>query len=65
MMSHENETDTNPENQEAPKTETDAPITDTSQIEASHENTEEPSKSEEQPAEEKSLEEAPAEVVEE
>ena len=65
MMSHENETDTNPENQEAPKTETDAPKTDTSQIEASHENTEEPSKSEEQPAEEKSLEEAPAEVVEE
>ena len=65
MMSHENETDTNPENQQVPKAETDAPKTDTSQIEASHENTEEPSKSEEQPAEERSLEEAPAEVVEE
>ena len=65
MMSHENETDTNPENQEAPKTESDTPKADTSHIKASHENTEEPSKSEEQPAEEKSLEEAPAEVDEE
>ena len=65
MMSHENETDTNPENQEAPKTESDAPKADTSHIKASHENTEEPSKTEEEPAEEKSLEEVPAEVVEE
>ena len=65
MMSHENETDTNPENQEAPKTESDAPKADTSHIKASHENTEEPSKSEEETAEEKSLEEAPAEVIEE
>ena len=65
MMSHENETDTNPENQEAPKTVSDTPKADTSHIKASHENTEEPSKSEEEPAEEKSLDEAPAEVVEE
>jgi len=65
MMSHENETDTDPENQEAPKTESDAPKADTSHIKASHENTKEPSKSVEEPAEEKSLEEAPAEVVEE
>ena len=65
MMSHENETDTNPENQEAPKTESDSPKADTSHIKASHENSEEPSKSEEEPAEDKSLEEAPAEVVEE
>ena len=65
MMSHENETDTNPESQEAPKTESDAPKADTSHIKASHENTEEHSKSEVEPAEEKSLEEAPAEVAEE
>ena len=65
MMSHENETDTDPENQEAPKTESDAPKSDTSYIKTSHENTEEPSKSKKEPAEEKSLEEAPAEVVEE
>ena len=65
MMSHENETDTDPENQEAPKTESDAPKSDTSYIKTSHENTEEPSKSKKEPAEEKYLEEAPAEVVEE
>lgn len=65
MMSHENETDTNPENQEAPNTDKDAPKADKSYIKESHENTEEPSKSGEEPVEEKSLEEAPAEVVEE
>ena len=65
MMSHENETDTNAKNQEAPKAETDALKADTSQIKASHENTEEPSKSKEEPVEEKSSEETPAEVIEE
>ena len=64
-MSHENETDTNPENQEAPRTESDTSKANTSHIKSSHENTEEPSKSDEESAEEKSLEEAPAEVVEE
>ena len=64
-MSHENESYNNPENQEAPKTETDVPKVDKSHIEASHKNTEEPSKSVEESDGEKSIEEAPAGVVEE
>ena len=65
MMSQENETDTNSENQEAPEVETDDPKADTSHIKASHKNSEEPSKSEKEPAEEESLEETHAEEVEE
>jgi len=62
MMSHENDTDTNPESQEAPKTETDAPQADTPHAETSQANTEEPLISEEDPVEQKPSEEEPEEI---
>jgi len=62
MMSHENDTDTNPEAQEAPKTETDAPQADTPHAETSQANTEEPLISEEDPVEQKPSEEEPEEI---